>query len=34
MVTIIDPHIKRDSDYYIHKAAQYAGIHLCIDSDF
>jgi len=25
IVTIVDPHIKRDDGYYIHKAAEYAG---------
>jgi mannosyl-oligosaccharide alpha-1,3-glucosidase len=28
MVTIIDPHIKRDSDYYIHKEATAKGLYI------
>lgn len=28
MVTIIDPHIKRDNNYYIHSAAQREGLYV------
>ena len=28
MVTIIDPHIKRDNNYHIHKEAQAQGLYI------
>lgn len=28
MVTIVDPHIKRDGNYYIHKEAESRGLYV------